>query len=300
MKPRSPLDSLQLLAPVSDAEAAAVFPGEQLLDDVTRLPFGRGRRVRREPQRRRPLVLVLALVAAGGLTAAAWAFLGSPARETTSVECVIKGIDTIIPSSSGNPAADCAAEWQREEGTAAPPLRAYDNTHGGVTVLLRSATPPAGFKPIESQDVALIELQSSLDDAVAGLNSSCLDGTTATNLANRKLAQFGFNGWTVSLRSAAAGACYDAEYIEPSSSTVTLISLGAPATADPAIAKLADRLRPITQRCESLPAAEADARTAAEGLTYQVNAVTDNALRCSSVYETVGGTIFLTVRGPRP
>jgi hypothetical protein len=32
---------------------------------------------------------------------------------------------------------------------------------------------------------------------------------------------------------------------------------------------------------------------------FDLNTVTDNSVRCASIYETVGGTIFLTVRGPR-
>ena len=32
--------------------------------------------------------------------------------------------------------------------------------------------------------------------------------------------------------------------------------------------------------------------------TYDLNAVKDDSLRCASIYETVGGTIFLTIRGP--
>ena len=54
-----------------------------------------------------------------------------------------------------------------------------------------------------------------------------------------------------------------------------------------------------------MPAAVAAVRGAANSLglsesakTYELNAVTDNSMRCASIYETVGGTIFLTVRGP--
>jgi hypothetical protein len=325
MSAHSSIDSLRRLSPVSDVDAAAVFGAagrEELLAGVTRLPFGRGMRAEQTPRRRRPVLALAALALVGIATAATWAALSSgPARETTSVECVIKGVDTIIPSSSGNPVTDCAAQWQRDEGTAAPPLRAYDNSFGGVTVLPRSETPPSGWKPLQSQDVALIELQDSLDDAIAGLNSSCLDGTAATSLTQRKLAEFGFIGWTATLRSAStslspnatnaaptvrsSSACYDAEYIDPSSSTVQLIPIGAPTTTDSTVKNLADELRPLTQSCKSLPSAVAAVRAAASELglsesarTYQLDAATDNSLRCASIYETVGGTIFLTVRGP--
>ena len=76
---------------------------------------------------------------------------------------------------------------------------------------------------------------------------------------------------------------------------------GAPTTFE----KLAAKLRPLTQSCESLPAALTSVRADASDLglsesarTYDLNAVTDNFVRCASIYETVGGTIFLTVRGP--
>jgi hypothetical protein len=312
MSGHSSLDSLRRLSPVSDVDAATAFGAagvEELLVGVTHLPFGRRVRAPHAPRRRRRLVLAFAALGLLAIaTAATWAALRpGAARETTSVECVIKGVDTIIPSSSGDPVADCKTEWQREEGTAAPALRAYDNTLGGVTVLPSSETPPSGWKALQSQDVALIELQASLDDAIAGLNAGCLDGAAATTLTERKLAEFGFVGWSVALRSAGAGSdsCYDGEYIDPSSSTVTLIPIGDPATADSTVKSLADELRPITQSCESLSAAESDARAASDGLglsesarTYELNATTDNSLHCTSIYLTVGGTIFLTLRGP--
>ena len=65
---------------------------------------------------------------------------------------------------SGDPAADCAVVWQSLVGSPAPPLTAYDNALGGVAVIPSSQKPPAGWTPIASQNVALIELQESLGD----------------------------------------------------------------------------------------------------------------------------------------
>jgi hypothetical protein len=69
--------------------------------------------------------------------------------------------------------------------------------------------------------------------------------------------------------------------------------------------RLADKLRPLTQGCEPLPSAVAAVRAAANSMglsesarAYELNSVSDNSLHCSSIYMTVGGTIFLTVRGP--
>jgi hypothetical protein len=309
MSGRSSIDSLRRLSPAADAEAAAVFGVagcEELLDAVTGLPYGRPRRAPRSTPRRR-LVLAAAAVALVAIaTAATWVALrGAPARETTSVQCLINGNDAVIPSTSGNPAHDCAVEWKNDFGTTPPRLVAYDNSLGGVTVLPRSQKAPKGWTVLQSQDVALIELQDSLDDYVAGLNSSCLDANAATALANAKLARFGFRGWTVDVRSG-AGACVAADVVDPASRTVTLIPTSLPSAASKStFHKLANMLRPLSQSCRSLPAAVAAARGAANSLglsesakTYELNAVADSSLRCASIYETVGGTIFLTVRGP--
>lgn len=313
MSGRSSIDLLRRLAPVSDSDAAAVFGSagcEELLADLTQLPYGRGAQRQPATRRRRLVLAVAVIVLLVTATAATWVVLSrGPARETTSVECLINGVDTIIPSTSGNPAHDCAVEWKRELGTAAPDLVAYNNTFGGVTVLPRSKTPPAGWKTIKSQDVALIELQDSLDDAIHGLNSSCLSSASATKFAEAKLTQFGFTGWTVSVRDPqtadAPGNCTSIEIIDPVGHSVTLVA-GGGLSAGGVSLKLAEKLQPITQSCKSLPAAVASVRAAASSLGlsedargYDLNTTTDNSMRCASIYETVGGTIFLTVRGPR-
>jgi hypothetical protein len=299
MSGRSSIDSLQQLAPVSDLEAATVFAAgrEELLAGVLSLPPGRTR-IRQAARHRRTLVVAIALtvfVAAG--TAAGWAILGSSARETTSIECVIRGTDTIIPATSGDPAYDCAVTWKNDLGTDPPPLVAYDNGNGGVTVVPRAEKPQPGWRQLPAgQDVELIQLQDSLDDYINGLNSACLGEPEASALAQAKLAEFGFTGWTVTMRN--QGSCTNADIVDPASKTVTLISTDVTTGRGAAFERLADKLRPVTKNCLSLPAAVRSVRTAAEGLTYKLSAVEDNSVRCASIYETVGGTILLTVRGP--
>jgi hypothetical protein len=329
----SPIDSLRRLETVSDSDAAALFGAtgrEDLLAGLTRLPLGG----RRRPATRRRLVLAfVALAVAATATAATWVIVGSSARETTSVECLIGSSDAVIPSTTGNPAHDCAVDYRREFATAPPQLAAYDNGLGGVTVIPRSQRPQAGWtRLVSGQDVDLIQLQDSLDDYVNGLNSSCLNGAAATSLAESKLTQFGFTGWTVAMRSpgpsstnlptpkAKPGApnaapaesttgtrtCVAGDIVDPSTQSVTLIPTSVPTGAPTTFEQLAAQLRPLTESCESLPAAVASVRADANSLglsesarTYDLNAVTDNSLHCASIYETVGGTIFLTVRGPR-
>ncbi len=335
MSGRSSIDSLRRLAPVSDSEAAAVFGAaahDELLAGVTQLPFGRGARPRLTPRRRRFVLAAVVLALVATATAATWVIVGSPARETTSVQCLIGTSDAVIPSTSGDPAHDCAVDYRREFGTGAPQLAAYDNGLGGVTVIPRSAKPRAGWKRLVSgQDVDLIQLQDSLDDYVNGLNSSCLGTAAATSLAESKLAQFGFTGWTVAVRNPGSSAttlptvttraggakpapsestsgtqtCVGGALVDPTTESVTLGS-GPGATGPKTVfEKLAVELQPVTKSCESLPAAVSSVRAAASSLGlsesargYDLNTVTDNSMRCASIYETVGGTIFLTVRGP--
>jgi hypothetical protein len=342
MSGRSPIDSLRRLSPVTDSDAGAVFGTagcEELLAGLTDLPFGRPRAGHAPPRhRRRRLVLAFAVIALAAIaTAATWAALrGGPARETTSVQCLIGKSDAVIPSTSGNPARDCAVDYRREFGTGAPRLAAYDNGLGGVTVIPRGEKPQAGWiRLVGGQDVDLIQLQDSLDDYVNGLNSSCFGNGAAKAVTEARLVQFGFTGWTVSVRepaspatktpnptatSASRGAkpapaestsgtktCVGGSIVDPTTESVTLGS-GPVATGPKTVfEKLAAKLQPLTKSCESLPAAVSSVRATAStlGLSestgpmgYDLNRVEDNSMRCASIYETVGGTIFLTVRGP--
>jgi hypothetical protein len=341
MSGRNSIESLYRLAPVSDAQAVGAFGDtgrEELLAGVTDLPHGDRARVRHARYRRRRLVLaVAALALVVTATAATWVIVRSDsAHDTTSVQCLIGSSDAVIPSTSGNPARDCAVDYRREFGTAAPRLVAYDNGLGGVTVIPRGQKPQADWKRLVSgQDVDLIQLQNSLDDYVNGLNSSCMDSAAATSFVEARLAQFSFTGWTVAIRQPASSSagpssptvtpgkktapalsttgtrtCVGGALVDPTTESVTLFSSPVATGPKTVFEKLAAKLQPVTQSCESLPAAVASVRATASSLglsqappeavqTYDLNTVTDNSMRCASIYETVGGTIFLTVRGPR-
>ena len=73
--------------------------------------------------------------------------------------------------------------------------------------------------------------------------------------------------------------------------------------------QLATSLRPLSQRCLSLPAIRSavEARASRLGLTpeppatqtsYILSTARDDKLRCATLYETVGGTINIVLRGP--
>ena len=304
MSASDPTELLARLAPISDADAAEVFGAGKgrLLDAITQLPHGRSRRLPR-----RSLVIAVAALVVAAATGAGWALTHGSARNTTSVDCVVQGVDSIVDATSGNPAADCAVVWQGVVGSPAPPLSAYDNGLGGVAVIPSSQTPPAGWTPIVSQNVALIELQESLDDNIAGLASACFSSDAATTFVQWQFDRLGFAQWRVDVRSS-DGACYGG-FTEPAAKTVVLAAGGdqaGAATWPPH--ELAASLRPLTQQCLSLPAMKSavEQRAASIGMSqtvendtnYELKATEDNTMTCATVYETAGGTTDVTIRGP--
>lgn len=305
MTASDPTELLSRLAPVSDEEAAEVFGAgkERLRDAITQLPHGRSLFARRGL--RRPLVIAVAALVVAAAMGAGWAVLSpGPARETTAVDCAIGGrLGTVIDAMSGDPAADCAAIWP----TPVPKLQAYDDGIGGIAVIPASETPPAGWTPIESQDVALIVLQERLDDHINGLRSGCFTSEQATTFAQQQLDQLGFTGWTVATRSGSE-PCYGG-FADAPAKTVTLLSIGD--QSDPASwppHRLADSLRPLTQQCLSLAAMKREVvqRATALGMSptvendrnYVLRAVEDDTLSCATVTESVTGTAYVIVRGP--
>ncbi len=322
------IEQLSRIAPVSDEDAVRAFgPAgkENLLDAITALSPGHGRRAIRRP--RRALVLALAVLVVAGATGAAWAMTRGSAQDTTSVDCVVQGVDSIVDATSGDPAADCASVWQSLTGKPGPQLTAYDNGLGGVAVIPSSEKPPANWTPIVSQNVALIELQENLLDQINGLNSACFSSSAATAFVQHQLDRLGLTGWTIHVRPAepqqssqppagtksapgVSGAtdCYGG-YADPSSTSVVLGGGGNQAgAADWPPHQLADSLRPLTSECLSLAAMKSEVvqRATAVGMSqtvendhnYELSATQDNTMRCATVYETEGGTTDVVIRGP--
>ena len=298
---------LSRLAPVSDSEAAEVYgPGkERLRDAITKLPHGRSRPARH--LLRRPVVIAVAVLGVAAAMGAGWALTRGSAKDTTSVDCIVQGVDSIVDATSGDPAADCAVVWQRLVGSPPPALSAYDNGLGGVAVIPTSQKAPANWTPLVSQNVALIELQGSLNDHISGLASACFGSDAATTFVQRQFDRLGFADWRVDVRSS-DGACYGG-YTEPDTKTVVLGAGGdqsGAATWPPH--QLADSLRPLTNECLSLSAmkSEVEQRATALGMSqtvendhnYALSATQDDSMRCATVYETIGGTTDIVVRGP--
>lgn len=274
---------------------------------ATRGPrFGR-RRVSRLPL----LAGVSAIIIAGA--AIGWALTNSSARDTTSVQCEIQGVDTIIPAITGSPVDDCAAQWLRDTGDHAPSLIAYDNGHGGITVLPANQTPPPGWAPLAAgatQNVSMIQVQRSLEDFVDGLHSGCFDNATAIRMTEHILTRYGLTDWTVRPAPQAelsdpSTPCVETAVLVPTTETVQLRALDGPAPSGAPFEELAVKLRPIAQECLPLDTATKEVRAAAGDLglsesahEYELTEIRDNGARCTTIDEGVGGTIFLVLRGP--
>jgi hypothetical protein len=265
------------------------------------------------------VVLVAAAIAiAGG--AIAWALSNGSARDTVSVQCLIRGNDTIIPAATGDPVKDCAANWRRSTGSKPPELVAYDNGLGGITVMAADEKPLPGATAMPSgatQNESLVAMQQWVDDYVGGLRSGCYDSATATEMTQQALTRFGLAGWTIRLQTDAATTsttspeqgtaepCMSSAVLDPATQTVELRGSRREPPADAQYVQLAAKLRTIAQGCLSLDAAAKQARMAAESLGlseadngYELTEVPDKDARCTTIVENVGGTIFLFVRGP--
>lgn len=145
-----------------------------------------------------------------------------------------------------------------------------------------------------------------LDDYVSGLNSGCYDNATAVAMTEKALTRFGMENWTVQPPPADDDSpCVDTGILDGTTFTVALRALGGGHDAQMPFEKLAARLRSIAQRCESLDAMARQVRSAAAELglsegahEYELTEVRDDSARCTTIYEDVGGAIFLILRGP--
>ena len=310
---RRRIDAAQLLRianPVSDQDLLPEAP-ESLLEEIINMPT--------PPQRRRrlwrrvvlPAVAMIALTA----TAAAWAFTRQP-EQTTAIAC---NGENIIPARTGDPISDCAAELARM-GIAHGELQAFTNQFGGVAVYEAGLDVPDGAQPLDDsfrQDIAIIELEASLDDIVAGLGADCYSTDEARPIVEREMEAVGLD-WGIEIgledgtpRIADGSSTCAIALVKPESESVMLVSLGGPTSTDPSAdeppqtAVSQELKQHLETECLALDdavqfaeelftqAAEEDSRN-----TATVSGTVDNSVSCSRVDITVGGSVFVDVRGP--
>jgi hypothetical protein len=249
-----------------------------------------------------------AAIAASGMT--------SEQRETGVFNCVLAGLPGgaagggIIGSVTGDPVADCQAEYQRVSDKPAPPMVAYSNSRGGLEVLPASTTPSAGYVPLPSgakQDMEMILLDETFSDSVSGLATACLDESQAAARSKEILSTLGFRNWSVTVdrqQVVPDAHCWIA--VARGRDKTVRVVLGGMKTDVEGDARLADLVRPLrasTTECWDRKTALAKIRAAAvtAGIPdsyLNLRTVDDPTTRCSVIHVTPGGAYFVVVRGP--
>lgn len=312
MRPTTDVTQLLRIAnPVSEQDLVP-DPPEALLEEIINMPAPPP--VSRRRLRRRVVLPAVAIIALAA-TAAAWALTRQP-EQTTEIAC---NGEVIIPARTGDPIADCAAELARM-GIAHGDLEAFTNQFGGVSVYEAGRDVPDGAQPLDDgfrQDIAIIELEASLGDIVTGLDADCYSTDEARPIVEREVAAVGLDwGIEVGLEDGApriadgSSTCAYA-IVQPETESVMLVSLGGPASTDasedepPWTAVSQELAQHLDAECLALD----DAVTFAEELftqaaaedsrnTATVSRTVDDSVSCSRVDITVGGLIFVDVRGP--
>jgi hypothetical protein len=155
--------------------------------------------------------------------------------------------------------------------------------------------------------VSIVKAQRSLDDFVGGLNSGCFDNETAVEMTTGIVAGLGMGDWTVTPAppadlSGPSERCVDTALLDPETRTVSLRALGGAMPADAPYVKLAARLRSLSTECMPLDAMARRVRSIADELgiseAVQLTEISEDDAACTTVTETVGGAIFLVLRGP--
>lgn len=305
--------------PIGEVPAYSAADRIALLDrTVAQAPH----RARRNRGRRMATVTAMGatVLVAGG--AVAWAVWRQPAEAALQVGCAV-GMDraqfdqlgtptSILGHSMGDPLADCAAEYERIEGTV-PPLTAYETGDSYVAVVPTEWTVPQHWRALPGSfrtDPRRLELEQRLGDIVDGPTSACRTADQAEVLVRADLKDLGLETWTVGRLSQASRAgrddwCAVAWVDETRPNAVVLQGTEGAVFADDAQFRslVRDLRADISQGCVPLPEASRLAREAVRSLGSAANGakistIADSAARCSRVDVIVGGRVSVTVRGP--
>jgi hypothetical protein len=319
------LDLMRTADPSDFVSSAAAR--EELLAAITSQPIRRRRR--RTFLAGSTAVLTLA---GGGL---AYAVLSGQSPQTAlKVNCGMSAnkleferdhaFTTVLDTATGDPVADCAAVYQRQEGVV-PPLVAYDAGSQMIYVIPETWTPPKSWRRLSTAfrtDAARLELQQRLADLVdEGPYSQCLSEAQAQRSAEVDLAALHLSGWAFrhphpdGQKADGRRSCAWAEVDENGSDSILIGTRGGdvdmngrvvpPAAGHAEVNRLADHLRVgISDACLDLPHARAVAQQAIEDTGFttsqvQIHELVDRAASCTRVDLVPGGVLDLILRGPQ-
>lgn len=264
------------------------------------------------PSKKRWLLPGLA-VAALATTAAGYALTRDVAT-TTEVACATATLDAIaiVDAVSGDPVADCADLWRRQNGTEPPELVAYDNQRGGITVVPADAEVPADWTLLEqgvSQDARLIELDAALADYGDGLNARCYEPDGARPIVENAIDRLGLDDWAIRIdedRAGGDGTC-TTHVLDPEAQQVVIfpiVEMTSPPEDTPYRLLAASVQAQVDDECLTREeAVDTVSRIAAElGIDETagelvIHSVPDDSAACSRTDVNVGGRIEVTVRG---
>jgi hypothetical protein len=330
MKHDDVLAQLQAVNPVADADLSLVDPGAlvALREGITMT----GRQAPQANSYRRRIgrrgvsgaIVTVALLGGGAAYAGHQWYAGGASAE--KLACGTQWADqtqeildnTGGPPLTGNPVADCQ-RYQAQSGR--PPIQdpvAFRRSNPEIYVLPRSQVPADStvLPAATPRDEALSELQSSTDDLVDGLGSRCLSGEEARVFAHSELARLGLTDvkvvsgptgnrpcarvWLDWSRLAVVVAANDQASLETLKAQDSVERVQ-PSGIDPSVPKLRDALRAgITDKCVGLAKAEAVATSALGEEDHWPLVVTeDPTASCSRVDMRVGGSVQITIRGPK-
>lgn len=318
------LTTLRAADPLRCTDLDRVDP-DALLALRTAVLAAEGRPVVRAPRRwtRRAVAVggVLALLAGGGAAYAGYQdWYGSDGGAdgiTCSLDYGPQGqtgdLTSGGPALTGDPVADCA---RYQELAGLPPIEdpvAFRDAWHPVVVVPRDRVPADAelLEVATAADLAAHELEASLHDPVDGPVAACLDATTAAAAAQAELDRLALADWRVEVAlDAGTGECaavvVEAEQrlltVLPTGTVDTMESLVARGDMVPEVLALRDVLRArIADACLDLTAAEAVvAQALGTAHHWPTSAVEDPGAACTRVDLEVGGSVQVTLHGPRP
>lgn len=270
--------------------------------------------------------LVPGLAAAVLATAGAgWAITRNTTSPTTSISCPasIDGDVSIIHATSGNPIADCAAEWMANRDDAVPTMVAYRLSNGAISVVLDGQPAPEGgtaLGPGEGIDTRVIALSEALNHHGSDLRTGCLDRGAAQSAIDSEIARVGLDGWNIvddDTRPIDSEHPCARAIVEGDLSQVRLVG-GVDDTpqsraADPYRAFAQELDAELAENCALLAEAKdvvsrvagrtdvtavTDAPFSVEAGTIQLRTVEEPAADCTRATVEIGGSVLVILRGP--
>lgn len=311
-----PIDTVRTLAPEVDPSAALLARVRSdllaaITADATAIEPAR----RRRPATKRRWLLPAAVAALLATGATAWAVTRGGGSTNTSIECPADGSNrswAVISATSGDPIADCGAEWRSLNGTEPPAMVAYAAPDGSVQVRLASQPAPDDatvLRPGVAVDTQIIRLSEALGDVGDGVTvEACPGEAEARDRVHEELDGLGLEGWRIEVRDGkpigGKRPCAWA-IVRGDDAVVELLGSEAWPEAQPFHDYAVDLHAELADDCLDLAGAEALARDlfAADdalpaGLQQTVHTVVEPSARCTTASVTTGGAIDVTLRGP--